>query len=50
MVSLNGSGTVRARIIGAPELEPGARVALEFSGAPTVAWPAGTGAAVAARS
>src|SRR5262245_25073698 len=49
VVSLNGSGTVRARAIGAPELEPGARVSLEFTGAPTVAWPAGAGAAVAAR-
>jgi iron(III) transport system ATP-binding protein len=49
VVSLNGSGTVRARTIGAPDLAPGARVSLEFTGAPTVAWPAGAAAAVAAR-
>ncbi len=50
VVALDGGGTVRARVIGAPELQPGARVALEFCGAPTMAYAAARngGAAVPA--
>jgi iron(III) transport system ATP-binding protein len=40
VVALDGGGAVRSRVIGTPSLEPGARVSLEFTGAPTVAYPA----------
>jgi len=39
-VVLDGGGTLRARVIGAPRLGPGSRVALGFVGAPTVAYSA----------
>lgn len=50
VVALDAGGAVRARTIGAPSLAAGARVALEFTGAPTVAYAAAAsnGAAVAA--
>ena len=50
IVALDGVGAVRSRSIGAPSLAPGARVSLEFRGAPTVAYPAAAaqGAAVPA--
>ena len=50
IVALDGAGAVRSRSIGAPSLAPGARVSLEFRGAPTVAYPAAAaeGAAVPA--
>ena len=49
-MALDGAGAVRSRSIGAPSLAPGARVSLEFRGAPTVAYPAAAaeGAAVPA--
>jgi iron(III) transport system ATP-binding protein len=50
IVALDGGGAVRSRIFGVPSLAPGARVSLEFRGAPTVAYPAAAaeGAAVPA--
>ncbi len=50
VVALDAGGAVRSRVIGAPALAPGERVALEFTGAPTVAYPAAAanGAAVPA--
>jgi TOBE domain len=40
VVALDSGGAVRSRVIGTPSLQPGARVSLEFAGAPTVAYPA----------
>jgi iron(III) transport system ATP-binding protein len=40
LVALDAGGPVRCRVIGAPSLVPGDRVSLEFTGAPTVAYPA----------
>jgi iron(III) transport system ATP-binding protein len=49
LVALDAGGAVRSRVIGAPSLAPGERVSLEFTGAPTVAYPAAAaGAAVPA--
>jgi iron(III) transport system ATP-binding protein len=39
VVALDGGGWVRSRVIGAPSHAPGARVSLEFRGAPTAAYP-----------
>jgi iron(III) transport system ATP-binding protein len=39
-VRCDGGCVLRARVIGAPDIAPGARVALSFTGAPTVAYPA----------
>ncbi|WP_217915353.1 ABC transporter ATP-binding protein [Miltoncostaea marina] len=41
-VRLDGGGSLRSRVIGAPRLRPGARVALAFTGPPTVAYAAPT--------
>jgi iron(III) transport system ATP-binding protein len=47
LVALDAGGPVRCRVIGAPSLAAGERVSLEFTGAPTVAYPAAAaGAAV----
>lgn len=40
-VRLDDDVVVRSRVIGAPSLAAGDRVALEFTGAPTVAYPSG---------
>lgn len=40
VVLVDDGPTLRARVIGAPGLEPGDRVSLAFTGAPTVAYPA----------
>jgi iron(III) transport system ATP-binding protein len=40
LVALDAGGVVRSRAIGAPALAPGARVALEFTGAATMAYAA----------
>jgi iron(III) transport system ATP-binding protein len=48
LVRLNEGSAVRSRVIGAPVLAPGDRVAVAFVGAPTVAYPEAAGRAVVA--
>jgi iron(III) transport system ATP-binding protein len=44
VVRIDGGPTVRSRVIGAPRFAPGERVALAFTGEPTVAYPTGAAA------